>query len=95
MSELNLGDLVQSTQGHDKGQLYLVVNLEKDKVLVCDGKFKLLKKPKQKNKHHLLSLNYQDSEIATKLVNGLKINDQMIYHAIVKYKKLIKEKMYG
>ena len=95
MSKMNkffLGEVVQSTKGHDKGQFYLVIGFKEDKVLLCDGKFKLLKNPKQKNQHHLLSFNHQDNEIATKLENGLKINDQMIYHALVKFKKLVKEK---
>ncbi len=95
MSGIKLGSLVLSKQGHDKGQYYVVVGFAQNKILICDGEFKFLSKPKQKNPNHLQDLNYSDSEIATKLENGLKINDQMIYHAIVKFKKLIKEKLYG
>ena len=90
-----VGMLVESTQGHDKGQYYIIVGFKENKILICDGEFKLLKNPKSKNQHHINSLNYIDNEIATKLENGLKINDQMIYHAIVKFKKLVKEKKYG
>ena len=93
--EFKLGGIVLSTQGHDKGQYYVVVGLKDGKVLVCDGQFKLLNTPKPKNPIHLKTQNYIDSEIATKLNNGLKVNDQMIYHTILKFKKSIKEKMYG
>ena len=95
MQEFKVGQIVQSIQGHDKGQLYTVVDVLKDRVLICDGEFKLLDKPKSKNMIHIKGHNYIDSEIATKIKNGLKINDQMIYHSIVKFKKLVKENMYG
>lgn len=95
MNSFALGSIVESIQGHDKGVLYVVVGSTARGVEVCDGKFKLLKKPKIKNPSHLECTPYCDNEIATKLKNGLKINDQMIYHAIVKVKKLIKEDLYG
>ena len=92
---IRLGGVVLSTQGHDKGQYYVVVGFQEGKVLVCDGKYKLLNKPKPKNPIHLKAQNYIDLEIAKKLNQGQKINDQMIYHTILKFKKSIKEKMYG
>ncbi len=95
MDSFALGSIVVSTKGHDKGNLYVVVGLNQKTVAVCDGKTKFLKKPKQKNISHLTQTNILDDEIATKLVKGLKINDQMIYHAIVKAKKIIKEELYG
>lgn len=45
--------IVCSTAGHDKG-LYLVVIGENEKgLLVCDGKYRAINKPKQKNKNHV------------------------------------------
>jgi len=96
MNSFALGSVVISTQGHDDGQFYVVVGENERGILVCDGKFKFLKKPKLKNPAHLRSTPYIDNEIATKLANGLKINDQMIYHAIIKVKKVVKEEdLYG
>ena len=91
MESVKVGEVVQSIQGHDKGQLYIVIGVNDNRVLLCNGEYKLLKNPKTKNIAHIINLHNQDNEIATKLANGLKINDQMIYHSIVKYKKLIKE----
>lgn len=96
MDSFVLGSVVLSTQGHDKGQFYVVVDKTTKYVALCDGKFKFLKKPKKKNPNHIKATGHIDTEIATKLTNGLKINDQMIYHAIVKVKKLVKEEdLYG
>ena len=82
-----LGTVVLSTQGRDKGASYIIVGFDNDKILVADGKYKLLAKPKIKNVLHLKSTNIQDQEIATKLSQNQKINDQMIYHALHEYQK--------
>jgi len=68
-----------------------VIKLDKDRVFVADGKYKLLKNLKSKNPNHLKQYNFVDTEIETKLENGHKINDQMIYHALLKFKKSNKE----
>lgn len=88
---IRLGQVVVSTQGHDKNQNYIVVGINDKRVLLCDGEFKFLKKPKQKNILHIKPIDFVDSEISTKLKDGHKVNDQMIYHALLKFKKSNKE----
>lgn len=96
MNSCSLGSVVVSTQGHDRGRFYVVVEMSNSGVKVCDGEFKLLAKPKMKNFTHIKHTQIVDDEIYAKLSRGLKINDQMIYHAIVKAKKLAKEgDLYG
>ena len=51
--ELKAGQVVRSLAGHDKGDYAVIAGFEKDKVLVCDGKHRLLEKPKLKNPKHL------------------------------------------
>lgn len=82
-----LGQIVQSIGGRDKGQYYIVVGHSANRVLVVDGKYKLLIKPKQKNIVHLKRINVNDNEIATKLAQGKKINDSMVYHTLYEYQK--------
>ena len=50
---MNTGDVVMSKAGHDRGTLYVVVGREENILLLCDGKNKLLSKPKKKNIRHL------------------------------------------
>ena len=88
---IGLGQVVMSTQGHDKNQYYIVVGFDKNRVLLCDGKYKFLEKPKTKNNMHIKPTNIVDSEISNKLKDGQKVNDQMIYHALLKFKKSNKE----
>ena len=47
------GTVVFSVAGHDKGKLYVVVFVEGENVFLCDGKTKLLSKPKKKKQKHI------------------------------------------
>ena len=42
-----------SKAGHDKGKLYVVVGRDRENLFLCDGKTKLLSKPKKKSVKHL------------------------------------------
>ncbi len=46
------GQVIISTAGHDKGELLVVVGVEGNRLLVCDGKQRPLEKPKAKNPKH-------------------------------------------
>ena len=50
---MEIGQIVISTAGHDKGDLLVVAGFDKNRVLVCNGKQRKLEKPKLKNPKHL------------------------------------------
>ena len=47
------GTVVESQKGHDKGRLYVVIELCENYALLCDGKRKTLSGPKKKNIGHI------------------------------------------
>jgi Ribosomal protein L14E/L6E/L27E len=47
------GTVVRSLRGHDKGIFYLVVRIDDNRVMVADGKYRTLEKPKAKNPFHI------------------------------------------
>lgn len=52
MAQFLVGDMVVSLCGHDKGDYFIVIGLDGDRVVICDGKRrKAEKKKKKKNKH--------------------------------------------
>ena len=51
--ELKKGQVVLSLKGHDKGELFVVKDISKVKVLLCNGKSRKLEKPKAKNVRHI------------------------------------------
>ncbi len=58
--ELKKGQVVVSTAGHDKGELFVVAGFDKNRVLLCDGKHRKLNKLKAKNPKHI-----RETEILT------------------------------
>jgi len=50
---MEVGTIVRSTAGRDKGYLLCVVGEESGCVLVCDGKERPLERPKRKNPRHI------------------------------------------
>jgi len=60
---INIGDIVVSTAGHDRGEYYLVIECDKDFIYVADGRLKTLEKPKKKNIKHVSRLGKSDEFI--------------------------------
>lgn len=48
-----VGFFAYSLAGHDKGEVYLIIEETKDYVYVVDGLIRPLNKPKKKNKRHI------------------------------------------
>jgi len=69
---LQVGSLVISTYGKDKGQLYFVKEItEKKRVLLVNGYSKTLEKPKTKNLKHINLIKNCDLDF--KLLNDCDI----------------------
>lgn len=45
--------LAKSLAGHDKGNLYMIIEVDERYVYLADGKYKTLDKLKKKNKQHI------------------------------------------
>lgn len=90
MKSFSIGEIVESIQGRDKGQLYIVYGYQNNKALLVNGNNKLIVKPKIKNLNHLTSLNFVQENIKEKILNQKTVYDAEIYSAIKKFKENIK-----
>ena len=50
---LEIGMLARSKAGHDKGEVFVVVELSGEYVFLADGKHRLLSRPKKKKRKHV------------------------------------------
>lgn len=66
MQAIEIGNLVCSKAGHDKGTVYIVVSVDKDFLYLIDGKYKTLSKPKKKRSKHVERLEEQLLTISEK-----------------------------
>ena len=59
---LERGRVVISLAGRDKGRLLAVMQEEKNRVLICDGKERPVDRPKSKNIRHVEATEFSLSE---------------------------------
>ena len=77
------GDLVKSTAGRDKENIFLVVNVEDRFAYVVDGKVHTVKQLKKKNKKHLEKVSTVTlTEYAERILEGKAVSNKKIYSAI-------------
>ena len=64
---LERGRVVISLAGRDKGKLLAVMQEEKNRVLICDGKERPVDRPKSKNIRHveITQISLSEEDIAT------------------------------
>lgn len=81
-----IGFLAYSLAGHDKGELYLIIEERKDSVYVVDGAVRTLDRPKKKNKKHIQIIKRENQRIDIS-----SVTNEEIKHIIKLYLKGIKE----
>lgn len=71
-----IGLLVRSTQGRDRGRYYLVVGVESEiKVRVADGELRKVESPKRKNIRHLKSCDVIAGEVHDKALDAKRVTN--------------------
>lgn len=81
-----IGRFVVSVAGHDAGTVYLIVGQEGEKLLISDGRYKTLAKPKRKSRKHVQITDDMVTELVlSKLLKKERIFDHEIKYAIKQY----------
>ena len=81
-NDVQIGSVVLSTQGRDKGMYFVVVAKGKDLYYLADGGMRKLKSPKKKNVKHVSDSGVVLESIATKLAEGKKVFDSEVKSAL-------------
>lgn len=85
---IDLGSIVQSIAGRDKGVLFLVVGVEDNYVYLVDGDIRKVENPKRKKIKHVELTRYFDVNMAERIINKNKITN----HDVKKVIREIQEK---
>jgi ribosomal protein L14E/L6E/L27E len=74
VQNLQVGQLVYSTAGSDKGQLYVVVgiNTKDSRVLLANGKSRKISNPKPKNLKHIKETDIISKDIQERILKDKK-----------------------
>ena len=70
---IRISDVVVSTAGRDRGQLFYVIGTDGVYTLLCNGKDRPLEKPKRKKLKHVSKVLRAETRVAAKLVAGDKV----------------------
>lgn len=73
-----VGSLVVSLAGHDKGELFIIYKECGEYVYLTDGRSRGLDRPKRKNKKHIQVTHKKDGDISSRLARGEDITDEMV-----------------
>lgn len=81
-----IGRMVISTQGHDKGRCFLVVQIVDDRyVIIADGQTRKMAHPKKKQLKHLRTVPYASPEAVSMAQVGAGTADSAIRKVIKAY----------
>ena len=73
VSDLKISDVVISTAGRDKGELFYVIAEEDQFLLLANGKDRPLDRPKRKKRKHVQKVLRPETRVAQKLMRGDKV----------------------
>ena len=65
--------MVVSVQGRDKGELYYVVGIQEEYLLLANGKNRTLDTPKRKKQKHIEKVLRSETRVAAKILSGDKV----------------------
>ena len=82
MNSIQIGSVVLSTQGRDKGKYFVITAIDDKAVYLVDGGMRRLASPKRKNPRHVSDSGVRLDTIATKLIEGKKVFDSEIKSAL-------------
>jgi len=69
----DISDVVISTAGHDKGEIFYVVSTDDQFLYLANGKDRTLDKPKRKKRRHVQKVLRSETRVAEKLTSGDKV----------------------
>lgn len=86
-----IGQVVYSTSGHDKGDVQMIVAVEGEYLFLADGRRRKLEKPKRKKMMHVQPTFHVEEEVAAKLQSGAYVLDADIKKALKKYRTEVRD----
>ena len=79
LTDLDIGQIVKSKAGRDKGKFFVVFEkIDAKYVLIVDGSLRRIDRPKKKQVKHLAKTNIISNEIRAAILNNEKISNGFI-----------------
>ena len=90
---VQLGQIVRTKAGRDRGKWMVVVGFEKESfVYLTDGRSRRTEKPKLKKLKHVAKTNCISQEIAEALNNNGQVSDELVKRVLISYQEITEKK---
>ncbi len=87
MIDYELGQVVKSSAGRDKGNYFVVIDMEEEYLILSDGRTRRLEQPKKKKKKHVQITHDRIDMLADKLIHGDKISNADVRRSLKNYEQ--------
>lgn len=85
MKEYEFGKIVISLAGHDKGTPFVILDTDAEYVIVADGRYRTVEKPKRKKKKHVQYTAYRCVDLIAEKERSGKVTNEMVKYELKKY----------
>ena len=82
MMDMGRAQIVRSRAGHDKGELFCVMDTDGEFLLLADGKHRKVESPKRKRAKHVTSVGEYRHPTIEKLRAGEPVGNQELRRAL-------------
>ena len=83
--DFEIGHVVRSAAGHDRGDLFMIIGIDGDYLLLADGKARQTDAPKRKKKKHVHREGVSASPAALRLLKGERAGNNEIRRALAAF----------
>lgn len=85
--KFDIGDIVLSKAGRDKGNYFVIMSLEGMFAQICDGDLHKTDGPKKKKLKHLKSMESCSEYIKEKLLQDAKVTNKELRRAVAEFEE--------
>ncbi len=93
--DVDVGSLVLSVSGRDKGDLFVVLRCEEDFLYLANGKARKVEKPKKKKLRHISAIGMELENLKNKLKSGEMPTNAEIRKSLKEYAPDVKDESQG
>lgn len=84
--EIAKSNIVRSGAGRDKGNLFVVLAVEGEYLLLADGKGRKVESPKRKKRRHVLFVAAGETRLSDKIRSAEKITNSELRRTLAYYR---------
>jgi hypothetical protein len=84
--DLTRGHIVSARAGHDKGDLFYVMDTEGEFLLLADGKHRKVAHPKRKKRMHVVHAGTSQHPVTARVSAGELVSDSELRRALAAFR---------